>query len=335
MNEDTGRQLAQKEATPNKEVNLSKPEVLLIFGQGPVIDNITKANASESNTQRGQEDINFWSRDLALAACILFEKGAVKNFAVMGGPTGGQSFASEAELIKREMTRNGVPEESVEVEVESTDTIRNIVNYLGLHESPGEAIDAQAYNILTTSYHSRRVNVLMKLFALNVTNSFTSSGVFRFNGRTYKGELTEDSSKWDSSLLNELDARENMDDNRYYSDKKGTERRPFSDRFIKEAVWTREIMERPEIFLQYINRINNNERIEAILDITEKLWPGLLKSKYNIDRNNQGIKTIKSMLPELIGEYHGISEDVISRWENDERSGNIPVEVENRLKFLG
>jgi hypothetical protein len=322
--------LIQKEASPKKEVNLDKSEVLLIFRQGPVIDRITREKASDTNAQKGQEDINFWSRDLAHAASILLKKGAVKKLAVMGGPTGGKNYASEAELIKKEMTKHGVPGEHVKVENESIDTISNIVNYLKLHETPEEAIDYVTYSILTTKYHSTRVKVLMKLFALNVKNSYTSSEILRRYGRTHM-----DSSKWDSSVLNELDARENMDDDQYYSNKKGTERKPFSERFIREAVYTREIMEHPEIFLQYINRINNDKRVGAILDITERLWPGLLKSKYNIERSNQDIKTIKSTLPKMIGEYQSISADVIKRWENDVRSGSIPADVNNRLKLLG
>ena len=99
-----------------EEIPLSG-EVLLVFGQGPVIDAQTRLPAQRA-TAKGNEDLNFWSKDLALAASLLYHAKAVNRLVLLGGKTGGRQYKSEAELMAEYLQAANVPREAMSLDQE-------------------------------------------------------------------------------------------------------------------------------------------------------------------------------------------------------------------------
>lgn len=299
---------------------------VLIFGQGPVVT-------------EPKEKANYWSEDLAQAAAILKKHDPnIQRFVIMGGKTGGSGYSSEASLIAQEMQRLGVDREAIQTEEMSNDTIENVVNFLNLFSNEGN-IDEQKFSILCAPYHSPRVQVLMQLFKIPVANSFQSTEVMRYAARTAEDESrpTHDSTKWNSELLQTIEDKININDPTKYSAKQsGSEKRDVSDRYIKDDLWTRELLEYPEKWLSYVGKLNNGERVRAILAQVENLYPNMLKEKYGIiipeSLDEESLSQLKTKLVAI--PKSALTGDTIEQWVEDNKSRGWSKDTEAMLEKL-
>lgn len=303
-------------------------KTVLIFGQGPVIT-------------EPEERVNFWSKDLAEAAAELEKHDPkIKSIVVMGGPTGGKSNSSEAHMIAGEMRRHGVDQEAIRLEELSNDTIENIVNFLNIIDEDPSAIK-QRFDILTAPYHSHRTQVLMQLFKVPLGHVFHSTEVLRYAARDPQDQElpTQDSSKWDHQKLQAIEDKININDPTKYSAKQShsSEQRDVADRYIKDNLWTRELIEHPEKWLPYVGRLSDGERITAVLAQFENLYPGLLEEKYNIlipeNIDDATLAHVKMQLA-AIPEYKGLTGDTVSQWVNENKSQSWPESTNAKLEKL-
>lgn len=331
--------ISSSETNTSPEAHPVHRETILIFGQGPVIDAATRLKASDTNTPFGQEDVNFWSANLAQAAAYLSSfDPSIKQFIIMGGQTGGQQYASEARLIAQKMQELGVSKDTIKLEEMSNDTIENVVNFLNLYESQGNSTDEE-YSTLSATYHSFRVGVLMKLFAVPVKNSFHAEEVIRYAARTTPVQdnhshhsLIDDSSQWNSQRLQILEDQLNINDpTKFTKQKKGTEQRDVADRYIRDSVYTRGLLELPEHWLQYVGKIKSDEKVVEILQQTEQLYPGMLEDKYGI-KSIDNISDTKAKLRNI--SHTPIPEDIFYQWMREETTTGWPSEVSAKFDTL-
>ncbi|CAN5164859.1 hypothetical protein BH09PAT1_BH09PAT1_6620 [soil metagenome] len=311
----------------NQEKEQSLDGTVLIFGQGPVII-------------EPQERINYWSEDLAQAAAVLKKYDQrVKHFIVMGGKTAGPEHSSEAQLIAQKMGEFGVDSDIIFREEQSNDTIENIVNFLNLFDTPGE-IKSQKFSILCAPYHSARIQVLLQLFKVPVDQVFQSTEVLRFSARVPENErqITLDSSKWDNHLLQTIDDKVDMNDpTKYSSQQSEQERRDVADRFVKDDLWTRELLEFPEKWLPYVGRLSNSQRVQAILEQVDTIYPGMLAEKYDIDLSKDdhdvSLADVREKLLQIPA-YKGLSSETVKKWEDENKTVGWPAEPRDRLEKL-
>ena len=300
---------------------------LLIFGQGPVIDRVTRTIPQEGLSAPVKEDVNFWSENLAKAAAELYKHGQVPQIIVMGGKTGGKQYSSEAELIKQRLCKAGIPENIIETEENSPDTIANLINMINMKDTQGTQ-DKEKYQILGSPYHISRIQILMQLFKIPFNNVFSSDEVLRFVARNN----TDDPSLWDTKLLTEIETRLDPDSNLYYQDKQGMERRDYADRLIHDDLWTRELLEYPESWLGRVADIKNSDMRSDILDQVERLWPEILQSKFGISRELDSPEEIQAKLSQI--KKNPLSQETIQEWIKQNKTVGWPKEVEARLLTL-
>ena len=305
------------------------PETVLIFGQGPVIT-------------EPHERINYWSKDLAKAGATLYKSnekfGRKTRFVVLGGKTGGEDHSSEANLIDKEMEELGIPQDAREREELSNDTIENIVNYLNMFDEGGDV--NKKVSILCAPYHSARTQVITQLFRVNVENVYQSTELERYAARLPEGATmpTLDSEKWDHGKLQNLEDMVDINDPTKFSSKQSLrEQRAVDDRYVKDDMWTRELLEYPEKWLPYVGKLNNGERIKAILAQFEELYPDQLRDKFGItvpdSFDEATLADIKTKLGN-IPEYQGLSPDTVAAWEQQNRSVGWPEQTKERLHKL-
>ncbi|HZE87673.1 MAG TPA: YdcF family protein [Methylomirabilota bacterium] len=256
---------------------------LIVFGQGPVVDSETKIKAIDNKTEKGKETVHFWGKGLVDAAAILHKNNTVGKIIVLGGKTGGEVYDSEAELVAKGLTEQGISQSEIAQETRSTNTLENLVNVCNdFLDKPGEA--EQAVDILGAPYHMTRMKLLMKLFAIPYNNVFASDEVVRAAAR---GDKKAD--EWDHKELSEIERR--LDINAagrlpvsdadkmipgYYDAKEGEERKTILRRVQEEEVWMRAMMEIPEYSLKYFAQIKNDKKLGEILENVEELFPGEL-----------------------------------------------------------
>jgi hypothetical protein len=299
-----GKRLGLNPQTIESEQKFPQKSLLLIFGQGPVVDSETRIKAQEAGTIPGSEDIVFWSKDLARAAVELskHDPDAVNGgIVIMGGKTGGERYKSEAELIA-EKIRNDLPEKKqkedeklpdIITEKDSLDTIENIINFLNQRDGNGISNDEKVQrgefklNLLSVSYHLLRIQTIMKLFCVPVGNVFPSDEVIRFSARVDKdkrrmegiSEITDDSTKWDHKTLAEFEHKIGLYGAGFFEKQKGTEARDYQERALYDNLWLRELLERPDAFLSRVNMVNSDTRLMSILEKFEGHFLGILKKK--------------------------------------------------------
>ncbi|MDP3973740.1 MAG: YdcF family protein [Candidatus Daviesbacteria bacterium] len=300
---------------------------LLIFGQGPVIDRVTRVIPQEGLNTSGDEDVNFWSENLVKAASELYKRGQIPQIIVMGGKTGGKQFSSEAELIKQRLFKAGIPENIIETEENSPDTIANLINMINMKDTQGTQ-DKEKYQILGSPYHISRIQILMQLFKIPFNHVFSSDEVLRFVARNN----TDDSSLWDTKLLTEIETRLDPDSNLYYRDKQGMEKRNYADRLIHDDLWTRELLEYPESWLGRVADIKNPDKRSEILAGAEKLWPGILQSKFGINRELDSPEEIQLKLTRI--QKNPLSQETVQQWIEENKTIGWPKNVEARLNTL-
>lgn len=273
---------AQPLSSPEAERSTKPP--LLIFGQGPVIDSATREKASGTNAKPEEEDVNFWSKNLAEAAAILYKKGATGQIIVMGGKTGGENYLSEAELIAKNLIKLGIPSERIKLENQSTNTLTNLVNMLNTYfDLPDSTVGQQKADILAAPYHLTRVKILMELFGIPLQDAFSSDEVLRFAAR--------DQEPWNQTKLQEIEQKLNINTPEdYYNKMKGEERRDILRRSEEDDVWIRALLEIPEYWIPYLGKIEKPERLRILLKNFNELFPKKDLQLLKIDINNLTIK---------------------------------------------
>lgn len=272
MSEVKGQNLIKRESPQSKEITGKPFDAILVFGQGPVIDEKTRVKAKDAGIQPGSEDINLWSKSLAESAAKLYEKGETREIIVMGGKTGGDEFESEADLIAKELRQMGVPEAAIKLENESTNTLENLVNMLNKFSKNDTYKDL---GLLGSNYHLSRLRLLMSLFDIKYKTAFSSEEVLRYGAR--EKEI------WDDQKLLEIENRLNMAEasktpvsskdspvSTYYSKKEGIERKNVNTRAEEEDIWSRALLEMPEYWLKYLGRLEDGEKLRQILQKQDK-----------------------------------------------------------------
>lgn len=248
---------------------------LLVFGQGPVIDRVTRVKAQDAETIPGDEDMNFWGHSLALAASILNRDGVSPEIIVMGGKTGGEAYASEAELIRDRLVESGVPSEVIKLEQSSTNTLENIVNFMDLYL--GEDPDRE-FDLLGTIYHIDRIELLMDLFGISWSQSFASHDVIREameDGFLFLQVATAVEAR---SVLKIPISPEQEADSDFYERQLGVEQKTYCERAYEEDAFTRMLLEVPEYWMTYLGRIKHDSLLTRVLRNLAAVFPGYLES---------------------------------------------------------
>lgn len=345
----------QLKTSEGKEFAPASPPPLLVFGQGPVIDKVTRDKPTEA-TLPGTEDINLWSDDLAKAAAILVKTGEVSQIVVMGGPTGGETFQPEAVLIKQRMEEYGVPDSDVRTENNSRDTLENIINMVNMRKDQGQSLES--FNILGADFHMARIHLLMQLFNLPVKHEFSAESVLMLAARIKEGTQSvegikelERVTKLNPDLLNnmylpsfqQLVNMTNLNTSDFFREyrgatgsefveKTGTETRDFSYRRIKDDIWTRELLEMPESWLGTVTKINDPVLRKSIVRHADKIYAGILNKKFGIDIENE---TDESLLEKLSAiKKIPLTSEEIKQWEIENLIPGWPKEVSDRLELL-
>lgn len=300
---------------------------LLIFGQGPVIDKATRTIPQRGLSASGNEDVNFWSKNLAKAASELYKHGQVPEIIVMGGKTGGTQYKSEAEIIKQYLNAEGIPENVIVIEEDSPDTIANLINIINMKDAQ-EIGDKEKYQILGSPYHVSRIQILMQLLRIPFNHVFSSDEVLRFVARENK----VDASSWDTELLTEIETGLDPNSNLYYQKKQGLEKRDYVDRLIFDSLLTRELLEYPESWLGRVADVKSPAKRSEILDQVEKLWPGILQSKFGINKELDSPEEIRVKVAQI--EKNPLSAEKIQEWIEQNKTIGWPKEVEARLLTL-
>lgn len=275
------------------EVKKPSLDAILIFGQGPVMEKESRKKAGEVAKESGSEDINLWSQTLARAAAELYKRGATREIIIMGGKTGGNSYASEADLIAKTLRETyQIPENAIKLEATSTNTLENLVNVLNIYFDGNEKY--KDIGVLGTNYHLARIRLLMDLFNIQYKTAFSAEEVVRFAAR--EGE------KWDDKTLLEIEHRlDTVEAGKipteyapgYFPQKEGTEKKDVLRRALEEDVWSRALLEIPEYWLGYLGRLGNGEKLKQILASQDQ---NILKEKFGIDVSLDNDVVIKEKL---------------------------------------
>ncbi len=294
-----------------------KPGLLLLFGQGPVLNNETRDKANTVTTGDTTADINYWSKEIAAATKALYAAGEGTKIVVMGGKTGGNEYPSEAEFIREYITsdpRSEIPQTDVLAEDQSTNTLENLINvcnqYLDSPDHP-ELKDLPVH-VVGSDYHIGRIQLLMELFDIPFKHAFSAESVSRFVAQRYG----------DTEKLNELDNRLNIntriDDHiaeahggkdqsisvkeppDYFDKQKGddtTEKKPALTRLLEEDLWTRFLLSEPAYWVGTLAGISADGRLQRVLDNISEIMPGW-GEKVGVDLTGD-LQTIKSQLKQV------------------------------------
>ncbi len=248
---------------------------LLVFGQGPVIDRFTRIKAEDAGTIPGTEDMNFWGHSLAIAAAILYHNGVSSEIVIMGGRTGGDAYASEAELILSQLISYGVPAEVCRLEQSSTNSLENLVNFMNLYLEDDHEV---RFQLLGTNYHIERLELLMDLFGISWNASFGSHAVIR--EAVERGELTQDTAHAieELSMLDIPLERYPEDRTGFYGCQLGVEQKTYAHRAHEEEAFTRLLLEVPEYWVTYLARVESDVQLQRILHNLQRIFPGYLES---------------------------------------------------------
>lgn len=296
---------------------------LLVFGQGPVIDRVKRVKAADAGTVPGEEDMNFWGHSLALAGAILYHDRVSSEIIVMGGKTGGEAYASEAELIRDRLVDYGVPSSVIKLEQSSTNTLENIVNFMDLYlgDDPERWFD-----LLGTNYHLARIELLMDLFGVSRGLGFGSHEVIQ---RKLDGGYTDPRIIAAAEKLAILDiplVRDPDDSTGFYRLQRGVERKTYYERDYEERAFARMLLEVPEYWMTYLGRIEHDLLLQRVLQNVSMIFSGYLESL--------GIDPAVSE-PEALNRARSILGPIprpdIARWIREEMPKGWPLETVVKL----
>lgn len=276
------------EAPKTQEAEKTSLDAILVFGQGPVIEKDTRQRASDVSKGEGSEDINLWSRTLAQAAAKLYKRGQAREIIVMGGKTGGNDYASEAQLIGKKLEELGVPLSAIKLEEDSTNTLENIVNMLNKYPE----LKKNNLGILGSNYHIGRLRVLMDMFDVPYKTAFSAEEVLRFAARPTLG-----SEGWDQETLSDIEKRLNLNQAQrtplsekdqelgpgYYGRNMGEEQKTIDRRLKEDDVWRRVLGETPEYWIGYLGRLTDAGKARTILQKRGEEFLSDVKNRFQID----------------------------------------------------
>lgn len=169
----------------------NKLDYLLVFGQGPVLDESTKLKP-EAGKIGVQETAIAWMKNSARAAGELYLEGATKKIILTGGKTGGDykgitkqsqqdERMSEAELMKEILVNEyHVPESDIILEDKATNTLQNIP--LSLNKIDSEQLSDSKkpkIGLLGADFHIPRIRLLADIFGISDHKSFSAEQIFR------------------------------------------------------------------------------------------------------------------------------------------------------------
>lgn len=87
-----------------------------------------------------------------------------KKVILTGGKVG-NAVLSEAEIMKAYLTKQGIQEDKVELDIEARDTIENLINCKNIMQLQG----FQSCVVVSNSFHIRRIQYIAKRVGLEVT----------------------------------------------------------------------------------------------------------------------------------------------------------------------
>lgn len=166
-------------------------DYLIVFGQGPVLDESTKQKPLTGQSEVKEAAIA-WMKNSARAAGELYLEGATKKIILTGGKTGGDykgvgkhgqsdERMSEAELMKEILVNEyQIPESDIILEDTATNTLQNIP--LSLNKIDSERLSDSAkprIGLLGADFHIPRIRILADLFGISEHKSFSAEQIFR------------------------------------------------------------------------------------------------------------------------------------------------------------
>lgn len=311
------------------EAEKSSLDAILIFGQGPIIEKETRGRAMDVSGEKGSEDINLWSKNLAEAAAQLYKRGQTREIIVMGGRTGGAEYSSEADLIAKTIEGHGVPSEAIKREDRSANTLENLVNVLNdyLDKDP----QGKNLGILTANYHLPRTQMLMELFGIPYKTAFSAEEVLRYVAREKK--------EWDEQKLLEIERLLDMNEaskipvsavdktDIYFQTKQGVEKKNIVKRGQEEDVWSRALLEVPAYWLGYLGRLNDIERVRQALARQDQQ---MLRDKFDIVLNVDTDDILRKKLLSIKREVPNPDEWVGQEWAG-ETQGKLQDLIDKRI----
>lgn len=313
------------------EVNKIIPNPILIFGQGPVIDRETKTKPIKGFTPLGKETINFWGENLAKAAAAMYKRNNEQQIIVMGGRTGGEDYESESNLIAKQLLALGVPETAIKNESLSSDTISNL---LMLDKMMREGvIKGKSFDIMGAPFHVGRIKLLMQLLDIPFSNALSSDEVLRFEARI----------KGDNDGLSDIERRLQMNNDDYFSQKKGEERKTYREKMVAEDIMIREVLERPECWIARIAEIDDLTKRNELMTKLDEFYSNeerdgkivqtesMFKTRLKIDLKKDPPEQIRSKLSQI---KTVLSDAERNEWQRQVQNEGWPKITMHRLNLL-
>lgn len=340
--------------------NRRQNAVLLVFGQGPVLDLESREKAASK--PEGIADINLWGREIADATTALFAAGIGDQVIIMGGKTGGSNKASEAELIQTRITDQTdlqLIKDRIRIEVESTNTLENLINICNLYlDAPENPYHGLPIHVVGSDYHIARIQLLMELFNIPFDDAFSAESVTRYVAEKYndKDKLDELDQRLNSNTrvderirvaraehLSELASHVNHQPD-YFEQQKGakveenkvpeTEQKDILTRRLEEDLWTRFLLDEPAYWVGTLSKIQSDTRLQIIVTNLTELMPDW-KEKIQIsswsdlnDLRSQLSKVDRTKVRGLKDNENKIRPD----FYNKHISEGFPEEVSSRLE---
>lgn len=272
--------------TPNERFNQPPLDDLIVFGQGPVVNIETKMKPQADNAIVEVEAIS-WMKSISRAAGELKKAGVVKRIILTGGRTGGESYPSEAELMKKIlMEEYGIPEEDIIVENKATNTLENLVYVLNAVDKNPE--EHKKIGLLGADFHLARIRLLTKLFGINNSQAFSAESIFRLIA--YKSDdkllhhlldrrlnpnddLSYPESRLDWHKFQELATDEKTQQpsksalkaKTYFEEFSGEEKKGIVVRMRGENQWTYGLLEIPAYWVGYLGYLDDEQKLRTLL----------------------------------------------------------------------
>lgn len=331
------QEIPKTEVPKTHEVEKPPLDAILVFGQGPVVDQTTREKASDVKVEVGFEDVNLWSKNLARAAAELFKRGQTREVIVMGGRTGGEAYQSESELIAKILHEEyGVPLEAIKLEGRSTNTLENLVNLL--NEYLDKNSEYKDVGILSANFHLPRTKLLMQLLDIPYGHAFSAEEVTRYAARF--DEQGREREQWDEQTLLEIERMLDMGEastppvspkdkvDTYYQQQSGTEQKNIAKRGQEEDVWSRALLEMPEYWLCYLGNLKNGERMRNILAGQDQ---HMLEERFGIDMSSDSDDVLRQKLLKVGRILPNLDEWVGQDWSKDTKE-RLEGFIEERAK---
>lgn len=150
-------------------------DAAIAFGQGPIIDSLTKIKAEEAAKRQGtkvEDEINSWEKTIAIAMGYLYQKGEFKEAFFSGGKTGGEGFPSEAvhmnETMEKVFGQMQDKKQNMHLEDESTNTLENFESTLSeMDELSDEDRKFAKLAFVYSDLHGSRIHILAALYNID------------------------------------------------------------------------------------------------------------------------------------------------------------------------